>query len=211
VYYVCGMWYQLPRSAGSTADGGRDVQGARVRVRGMLHVLFMVYVHVTCVVKASFQLVAPAAQGAVFAQTYTRTRTHTHTHTRRHACMHTHMHVNKQTHGNIHSHTHTHNDAHMHVNKRTLVSTRTYTHTHTHTHTLIKVPVVLELASDLLDRRCPIFRDDSCVFLSQSGETADTLRALEYAKAKVCLLIHKCYINDNSYFIILFWSTQRQG
>ncbi len=48
-----------------------------------------------------------------------------------------------------------------------------------------QVPVVLELASDLLDRRCPIFRDDSCVFLSQSGETADTLRALEYAKAKV--------------------------
>jgi hypothetical protein len=44
------------------------------------------------------------------------------------------------------------------------------------------VPVVLELASDLLDRCCPIFRDDTCVFVSQSGETADTLRALEYAK-----------------------------
>jgi glucosamine--fructose-6-phosphate aminotransferase (isomerizing) len=43
---------------------------------------------------------------------------------------------------------------------------------------LVEVPVVLELASDLLDRRCPIFRDDTCVFVSQSGETADTLRAL---------------------------------
>jgi glutamine---fructose-6-phosphate transaminase (isomerizing) len=43
-------------------------------------------------------------------------------------------------------------------------------------------PVVLELASDLLDRRGPIFRDDTCVFVSQSGETADTLGALEYAK-----------------------------
>jgi D-arabinose 5-phosphate isomerase GutQ len=43
----------------------------------------------------------------------------------------------------------------------------------------------LELSSDLLDRRCPIFRDDSCVFLSQSGETADTLLALEYAKSRV--------------------------
>mmetsp|Transcript_5978 Transcript_5978/g.15895 ORF Transcript_5978/g.15895 Transcript_5978/m.15895 type:complete len:698 (-) Transcript_5978:1845-3938(-) len=52
---------------------------------------------------------------------------------------------------------------------------------------MCEVPVVLELASDLLDRRCPIFRDDSCVFLSQSGETADTLRALEYAKAKGAL------------------------
>ena len=32
-----------------------------------------------------------------------------------------------------------------------------------------QVPVVLELASDLLDRRCPIFRDDTCVFVSQVG------------------------------------------
>lgn len=48
---------------------------------------------------------------------------------------------------------------------------------------MVEVPVVLELASDLLDRRCPIFRDDTCVFVSQSGETADTLRAMEYAKA----------------------------
>uniref|UniRef100_A0A7S0WPK8 glutamine--fructose-6-phosphate transaminase (isomerizing) n=1 Tax=Chlamydomonas leiostraca TaxID=1034604 RepID=A0A7S0WPK8_9CHLO len=51
------------------------------------------------------------------------------------------------------------------------------------------VPVVLELASDLLDRRCPIFRDDTCVFVSQSGETADTLRALEYAKSKGALCV----------------------
>mmetsp|Transcript_12034 Transcript_12034/g.21332 ORF Transcript_12034/g.21332 Transcript_12034/m.21332 type:complete len:702 (-) Transcript_12034:208-2313(-) len=51
------------------------------------------------------------------------------------------------------------------------------------------VPVVLELASDLLDRRCPIFRDDTCVFVSQSGETADTLRAMEYAKAKGALCV----------------------
>lgn len=32
---------------------------------------------------------------------------------------------------------------------------------------LTEIPVVLELASDLLDRRCPIFRDDTCVFVSQ--------------------------------------------
>lgn len=35
--------------------------------------------------------------------------------------------------------------------------------------------MVLELASDMMDRRCPVFRDDVCVFVSQSGETADTL------------------------------------
>ena len=40
---------------------------------------------------------------------------------------------------------------------------------------LVDVPVALELASDLMDRLCPIFRDDTCVFVSQSGETADTL------------------------------------
>lgn len=52
-----------------------------------------------------------------------------------------------------------------------------------------EVPVVLELASDLLDRRCPIFRDDTCVFVSQSGETADTLCALDYAKTRGALCV----------------------
>lgn len=46
------------------------------------------------------------------------------------------------------------------------------------------VPVTMELASDLLDRQCPIFREDTAVFVSQSGETADTLLALEYAKKR---------------------------
>jgi glucosamine 6-phosphate synthetase-like amidotransferase/phosphosugar isomerase protein len=30
--------------------------------------------------------------------------------------------------------------------------------------------------------RCPLFRDDAIVCVSQSGETADTIAALEYAK-----------------------------
>ena len=59
---------------------------------------------------------------------------------------------------------------------------KTPPNTQTQIEDLVEVPVVLELASDLLDRRAPIFRDDTCVFVSQSGETADTLRALEYAK-----------------------------
>ena len=41
---------------------------------------------------------------------------------------------------------------------------------------LVDLPVTLELASDLMDRQAPIFRDDMCVFVSQSGETADTLQ-----------------------------------
>lgn len=43
------------------------------------------------------------------------------------------------------------------------------------------IPVSLEVASDLIDRQGPIYREDTAVFVSQSGETADTLRALEYA------------------------------
>lgn len=43
---------------------------------------------------------------------------------------------------------------------------------------LTELPVVLELASDFLDRQTPIFRDDVTLFISQSGETADTLMAL---------------------------------
>lgn len=45
---------------------------------------------------------------------------------------------------------------------------------------LTELPVILELASDFLDRQTPIFRDDVCFFISQSGETADTLLALRW-------------------------------
>lgn len=43
------------------------------------------------------------------------------------------------------------------------------------------IPVTLEIASDLLDRQGPIYREDTVAFVSQSGETADTLNALNYA------------------------------
>lgn len=49
---------------------------------------------------------------------------------------------------------------------------------------LTDLPVNLELASDLLDRRSPIFRDDMCVFVSQSGETADTMHVSGKLSAK---------------------------
>jgi len=54
---------------------------------------------------------------------------------------------------------------------------------------LTGLPVTLELASDLLDRKAPLFRDDTCFFVSQSGETADTLNALHYAKGKGSLCV----------------------
>jgi glucosamine--fructose-6-phosphate aminotransferase (isomerizing) len=54
---------------------------------------------------------------------------------------------------------------------------------------LTELPVVNELASDFLDRRCPIFRDDVCFFVSQSGETADTLMALRYCLERGALCV----------------------
>ncbi|XP_064624095.1 glutamine--fructose-6-phosphate aminotransferase [isomerizing] 1-like isoform X3 [Lineus longissimus] len=54
---------------------------------------------------------------------------------------------------------------------------------------LTELPVMVERASDFLDRNTPIFRDDVCFFISQSGETADTLVALRYCKAKGALIL----------------------
>ncbi|KAJ3251147.1 glutamine--fructose-6-phosphate transaminase (isomerizing) [Chytriomyces hyalinus] len=54
---------------------------------------------------------------------------------------------------------------------------------------LTEIPCQAELASDFLDRKTPIFRDDVCVFVSQSGETADTILALRYCleRGALCL------------------------
>lgn len=54
---------------------------------------------------------------------------------------------------------------------------------------LTELPVMVDLASDFLDRNTPIFRDDVCFFVSQSGETADTLMALRYCKQRGALIV----------------------
>lgn len=54
---------------------------------------------------------------------------------------------------------------------------------------LTELPVMVELASDFLDRNTPVFRDDVCFFISQSGETADTLMALRYCKNRGALIV----------------------
>lgn len=54
---------------------------------------------------------------------------------------------------------------------------------------LTELPVMVELASDFLDRHTPIFRDDVCIFISQSGETADSLIALRYCKNRGALIV----------------------
>ncbi|XP_058506330.1 glutamine--fructose-6-phosphate aminotransferase [isomerizing] 2 [Solea solea] len=54
---------------------------------------------------------------------------------------------------------------------------------------LTELPVMVELASDFLDRNTPVYRDDVCFFISQSGETADTLMALHYCKNRGALTV----------------------
>lgn len=54
---------------------------------------------------------------------------------------------------------------------------------------LTEIPVGVELASDFLDRKTPIFRDDVCVFVSQSGETADTILAMRYCLERGALCV----------------------
>ncbi|KAI9209901.1 uncharacterized protein BJ171DRAFT_557527 [Polychytrium aggregatum] len=54
---------------------------------------------------------------------------------------------------------------------------------------LTEIPISVELASDFLDRKTPIFRDDVCVFVSQSGETADTILALRYCLERGALCV----------------------
>ncbi|TGN75053.1 glutamine--fructose-6-phosphate transaminase (isomerizing) [Bradyrhizobium yuanmingense] len=49
---------------------------------------------------------------------------------------------------------------------------------------LARVPVDIDVASELRYRAAPLRKGDLGIFISQSGETADTLAALRYAKAK---------------------------
>jgi len=54
---------------------------------------------------------------------------------------------------------------------------------------LTEIPVSVELASDFLDRKTPIFRDDVCIFVSQSGETADTILSMRYCLERGALCV----------------------
>lgn len=67
---------------------------------------------------------------------------------------------------------------------------------------LTELPVVVELASDFLDRETPIFRDDVCFFISQSGETADTLMALRYILAIFLSLKPSAIANHAELFLL---------
>ncbi|CAI4049602.1 hypothetical protein SUVZ_13G2200 [Saccharomyces uvarum] len=54
---------------------------------------------------------------------------------------------------------------------------------------LTEKPIDVELASDFIDRSCCVFRDDVCIFVSQSGETTDTICALNYCLKKDAITV----------------------
>jgi glutamine---fructose-6-phosphate transaminase (isomerizing) len=49
---------------------------------------------------------------------------------------------------------------------------------------LARIPVELDVASEFRYREAPLHKGDLAIFISQSGETADTLAALRYARAE---------------------------
>jgi glucosamine--fructose-6-phosphate aminotransferase (isomerizing) len=49
---------------------------------------------------------------------------------------------------------------------------------------IARVPVELDVASEFRYREAPLRKDDLAILISQSGETADTLAALRYAKSQ---------------------------
>lgn len=54
---------------------------------------------------------------------------------------------------------------------------------------LTEMPICVENSCDFMDRNAHIFPNDVCIFVSQSGETADVIVALEMAKRRRALCV----------------------
>lgn len=63
---------------------------------------------------------------------------------------------------------------------------------------LARIPVEVEYASEFRYRNPVIFEDDIVIAISQSGETADTLAAIELAKSKGATIIGICNVVGSS-------------
>lgn len=63
---------------------------------------------------------------------------------------------------------------------------------------MVELPVFVELASDFLDREVPIFRNDVCIFVSQSGETTNVVEACKYCLQHDALTIAVTNSSDSS-------------
>ncbi|XP_057289368.1 glutamine--fructose-6-phosphate aminotransferase [isomerizing] 2-like [Hydractinia symbiolongicarpus] len=60
---------------------------------------------------------------------------------------------------------------------------------------LVELPVFVESASDFLDREVPVFRNDVCIFISQSGETSSVIQACQYCRKRDALTM--CVTNNS--------------
>lgn len=60
--------------------------------------------------------------------------------------------------------------------------------------TLARVPVEVEYASEFRYRNPILSKEDVVVAISQSGETADTLAALQLARGRGCLCLGMCNV-----------------
>ena len=63
---------------------------------------------------------------------------------------------------------------------------------------LARIPVEVEYASEFRYRNPVIYEDDIVIAISQSGETADTLAAIELAKSKGATIIGICNVVGSS-------------
>ena len=63
---------------------------------------------------------------------------------------------------------------------------------------LARIPVEVEYASEFRYRNPVIYEDDVVIAISQSGETADTLAAIELAKSKGATIIGVCNVVGSS-------------
>jgi len=63
---------------------------------------------------------------------------------------------------------------------------------------LARIPVEVEYASEFRYRNPIIYEDDVVIAISQSGETADTLAAIELAKSKGATIIGICNVVGSS-------------
>ena len=63
---------------------------------------------------------------------------------------------------------------------------------------IARIPVEVEYASEFRYRNPVLYDDDVVIAISQSGETADTLAAMELAKSKGCLVLGVCNVVGSS-------------
>ena len=61
-----------------------------------------------------------------------------------------------------------------------------------------RIPVEVEYASEFRYRQPPIYKDDVIIAISQSGETADTLAAIQFAKSAGATVIGICNVVGSS-------------